>query len=57
VRTKGRGSTKGFLRTCASLESRRDGSEWWRDGGLRSAARWNGGVGTSVVGKGGEVVD
>jgi hypothetical protein len=31
------------------LESRRDGSEWWRDGGLRPAVRWNGGVGTSVL--------
>jgi hypothetical protein len=31
------------------LESKKDGSEWWRDGGLRPAAKWNGGDGTPVL--------
>jgi hypothetical protein len=35
---------------------RKDGSEWWNDGGLRPAARWNGGGSTpGLVEDGGKV--
>jgi hypothetical protein len=55
ARTEGWGSTKGFLRTCASSESGGGSSQWRRDGSLRPAAE-GGQRGRALVVLGGEKV-